>query len=64
MQSGAAERARPSSATALDRELDQLQRARGAVSEVVFGLAEAVDQVVFALMCGGHVLLEGAAGLG
>jgi MoxR-like ATPase len=64
MQSSAAESARPSSATSLDRELKLLQQARGAVSEVVFGQAEAVDQLLIALMSGGHVLLEGAPGLG
>ncbi len=48
----------------LDRELDQLQRARAGISQVVFGLESAVDQLLTALMCGGHVLLEGAPGLG
>ena len=48
----------------LDRELAQLQQARAGISQVVFGLESAVDQLLTALMCGGHVLLEGAPGLG
>ena len=48
----------------LDRELEQLQQARAGISQVVFGLESAVDQLLTALMCGGHVLLEGAPGLG
>jgi MoxR-like ATPase len=48
----------------LELELDQLQQAREAISEVVFGQGEAVDQLLISLMCGGHVLLEGAPGLG
>ena len=64
VQSSAAESVTPSTATSLDRELKLLQQARAAVSEVVFGQAEAVDQLLIALMSGGHVLLEGAPGLG
>jgi MoxR-like ATPase len=48
----------------LERELDGLQQARGAISQVVFGQEAAVDQLLISLMCGGHVLLEGAPGLG
>ncbi|MBI5514440.1 MAG: AAA family ATPase [Deltaproteobacteria bacterium] len=42
----------------------QLERLRGALSEVIVGQREVVDQVLVALLAGGHVLLEGAPGLG
>ena len=48
----------------LERELEQLQRARSAIAEVVFGLEDAIDHILIGLMCAGHVLLEGAPGLG
>ena len=48
----------------LERELEQLQRARSAIAQVVFGLEDVVDHVLIGLMCAGHVLLEGAPGLG
>jgi MoxR-like ATPase len=47
-----------------EEELRHLQQARAAISEVVFGQEEAVDHLLISLMCGGHVLLEGAPGLG
>ena len=50
--------------SSLDRELEQLQQARTGIGQVVFGLESAIDQLLIALMCGGHVLLEGAPGLG
>jgi MoxR-like ATPase len=64
MQHATAEQETPSAVRNLERELEQLQRARQAVAEVVFGQQEAVDQLLISLMCGGHVLLEGAPGLG
>ena len=48
----------------LDAQIELLQRARAAVAEVVFGQESPVDQLLISLMSGGHVLLEGAPGLG
>jgi MoxR-like ATPase len=48
----------------LERELDGLHRARSAVSSIVIGQQEVVDEVFIALLSGGHVLLESAPGLG
>jgi MoxR-like ATPase len=48
----------------LETQIALLQRARAAVAEVVFGQESAVDQLLISLMAGGHVLLEGAPGLG
>jgi MoxR-like ATPase len=49
----------------------RLQQARGvvatlreAIGQVIVGQGEVVDQVMWALAAGGHVLLEGAPGLG
>ena len=39
-------------------------RLRGAIAEVMVGQASVLDQVLWALFAGGHVLLEGAPGLG
>ena len=39
-------------------------RLREAVAQVVVGQAEVVEQVIICLLAGGHVLLEGAPGLG
>jgi MoxR-like ATPase len=54
-------------ATAISRvrqELESLQRARAAVAAIVIGQEEVIDQVFAALLCGGHVLVESAPGLG
>src|SRR5690606_34663626 len=59
----AAESTVPSSID-LDTQIALLQRARAAVAEVVYGQEAAVDQLLISLMAGGHVLLEGAPGLG
>jgi MoxR-like ATPase len=48
----------------LEQDLVKLQRARAAIAQKVFGHEEVVDQLLVSLMCGGHVLLEGAPGLG
>lgn len=48
----------------VERGLAQLDLARRAVERVVVGQAAVVDQVLVALLSGGHVLLEGAPGLG
>ncbi len=56
------------SASAFEARLVQatevLGRLRRAVGEVVVGQEVVVDQVLWALLAGGHVLLEGAPGLG
>ena len=41
-----------------------LRRARDAITHVVVGQDAVVDQVLVALLAGGHVLLEGAPGMG
>jgi MoxR-like ATPase len=54
--------------TDFDAKLEQAKRAtdrlRAAVAEVIVGQREVVDQTLWALLAGGHVLLEGAPGLG
>ena len=51
-----------------DEVLKQAQSAvatlRDAIGKVVVGQAAVVDQVMWGLVAGGHVLLEGAPGLG
>ena len=49
---------------ALDRLLEQLQRARDEIANSVVGQSDVVEQLLIALICGGHVLLEGAPGVG
>ncbi len=49
---------------ALDRLLDALRRTRDEIAKAVVGQRDVVDQLLIALMCGGHVLLEGAPGVG
>lgn len=53
-----------SATEAVRAELVGLHRAREAVNAVVIGQHNVVDQVFIALLCGGHVLLESAPGLG
>ncbi len=43
---------------------EELQRLRDAVARVVIGQEEVLDEVMWALLARGHVLLEGAPGLG
>jgi MoxR-like ATPase len=43
---------------------DGVKRLREAIGAVVVGQAAVVDQVMWSLVAGGHVLLEGAPGLG
>jgi MoxR-like ATPase len=45
-------------------ELEGLTRARAEVAAIVIGQEEVIDQVFTALLCGGHVLVESAPGLG
>jgi MoxR-like ATPase len=44
--------------------LDSLQQLRNEVAKAVIGQAEVIDQLLIALIADGHVLLEGAPGLG
>jgi MoxR-like ATPase len=59
---------RSADVTSLENELAAAAatriRLRDAIGEVVVGQDEVVDQVLWALVAGGHVLLEGAPGLG
>ncbi len=48
----------------LEHLLAQLRRARDEIAKVVVGQRTAVEQLLIALICGGHVLLEGAPGVG
>src|SRR4051794_32035001 len=48
----------------LARARETCARLRAAVGQVVVGQSEVVDQVLWGLVAGGHVLLEGAPGLG
>src|SRR5260221_14115790 len=43
---------------------ERLQKLRDAIGSVLVGQREVVDQVLVALLGSGHVLLEGAPGLG
>ena len=48
----------------LKQAADAIARLRAAIGQVVVGQTEVVDQVMWGLAAGGHVLLEGAPGLG
>ncbi len=48
----------------LERQLGLLADARTSLGRVVLGQHEAVDQLLIGLISGGHVLIEGAPGLG
>ena len=50
--------------TDLEWEIEQLQRVREAVGAVVVGHNDVIDQLLISLLGGGHVLIEGAPGLG
>ena len=43
---------------------EKMQEVRSEISKAIVGQAEVVDGVLIALLAGGHVLLEGAPGLG
>src|SRR5690349_24685648 len=43
---------------------DVADRLRGAIAQVIVGQGEVVEQVLWGLIAGGHVLLEGNPGLG
>ena len=48
----------------LEWEIEQLQRVREAIGAVVVGNNDVIDQLLISLLGGGHVLIEGAPGLG
>lgn len=48
----------------LDRLVSLMQAVRQEVGQTIVGQAEVVDELLVALLCGGHVLLEGTPGLG
>jgi MoxR-like ATPase len=48
----------------LARAQEAMARLREAIGRVIVGQREVVDQVLWGLVAGGHVLLEGAPGLG
>jgi len=50
--------------TRLQQAREAVARLRGAIGQVIVGQGEVVDQVMWGLAAGGHVLLEGAPGLG
>lgn len=45
----------------LQRKIDRLQKE---ISKVIVGQTQLLEETLIALLCGGHVLLEGAPGLG
>jgi MoxR-like ATPase len=48
----------------LEAELARLSLVREEISQAIIGQEEAIDQLLISLLCGGHVLVEGAPGLG
>jgi len=51
-------------AIALQQLLDALSRARAEIAKAVVGHRDVIDQLLIALICEGHVLLEGVPGVG
>ena len=51
-------------AAALEQLLDALSRARAEIAKAVVGHRNVIDQLLVALICEGHVLLEGTPGVG
>jgi MoxR-like ATPase len=51
-------------AGALQHLLDALSRARAEIAKAVVGHRDVIDQLLIALICEGHALLEGAPGVG
>jgi MoxR-like ATPase len=48
----------------LEQLLDALSRARDEIAKAVVGHRDVIDQLLIALICEGHVLLQGAPGVG
>jgi MoxR-like ATPase len=51
-------------AAALEQLLAALSRARAEIAKAVVGHRDVIDQLLIALICEGHVLLEGTPGIG
>src|SRR3954466_6579156 len=51
-------------ANGLDRLLDALGRARHEIAKSVVGHSAVIDELLIALICEGHVLLQGTPGVG
>jgi MoxR-like ATPase len=58
------EQAEKPSDASLERELQRLGRVREEIAKAVVGQSAAIDQLLIGLMTAGHVLIEGAPGLG
>jgi MoxR-like ATPase len=54
----------PETRQSVDRFIETFQRIRGEVGKFIVGQDEVVEHVLLAVICGGHVLLEGVPGLG
>src|SRR5262245_59555101 len=61
---GATSQAASPDTTSLDRLLDAIGRARQEIAKSVVGHRSAIDELLIALLCEGHVLLHGAPGVG
>src|SRR3546814_18107519 len=48
----------------LQTELARLRTLRGAIAQAIVGQEEVVEQLLIALLAGGHCLLDGVPGLG
>jgi MoxR-like ATPase len=48
----------------VDRFVEMFDRIRGEIGKFIVGQEDIVEQVLLAVVCGGHVLLEGVPGLG
>jgi MoxR-like ATPase len=51
-------------AAGLEALLDALSRARSEIAKAVVGHRDVIDQLLIAMICEGHVLLQGAPGVG
>src|SRR5215470_17879285 len=56
--------ANSSDAAAMEQLLDALSRVRTEIAKAVVGHGAVIDQLLIALICEGHVLLEGVPGVG
>ena len=54
----------PAPAPGNDELIERVERLRDAVGQAFIGQAEVLDQILVALLAGGHVLIEGVPGLG
>ena len=54
----------PLTESGLQAELDRLSTLRAAIAQAIVGQDAVVEQLLIALLAGGHCLLEGVPGLG